>query len=75
MTFKDFIDNYNYQIERDRLNNNRENLENRIITKYKLKESIKTKFKNLGAEDLADDIIKYIDILLNEDSYDNNRKD
>lgn len=65
MTFKDFIDNYNYQIERDRLNNNnRENLENRIITKYKLKESIKAKLKNLGAEDLADNIFEYIDILL-----------
>lgn len=49
-----------------RIKESRKDLENRIIAKYKLKESIKTKFKNLGAEDLADDIIEYIDLLLNK---------
>ncbi len=44
----------------------RKDRKNRIIAKYKLRESIRAKFKNLGAEDLADDIIEYINLLLNE---------
>lgn len=42
----------------------KKNLEDKIIAKHKLKESIKAKLKNLGAEDLADNIFEYIDILL-----------
>lgn len=45
-------------------NTSKKNLEDKIIAKHKLKESIKAKLKNLGAEDLADNIFEYIDILL-----------
>lgn len=38
--------------------------EERIINIYKLKESIKARFKKIGDEDLADDIIEYINYLL-----------
>lgn len=47
-------------------NTSKKNLEDKIIAKHKLKESIKAKLKNLGAEDLADNIFEYIDILLDE---------
>ena len=50
------------------------NLEEKIIAKYKLKESIKARFKKIGDEDLANDIIEYINLLI-KDNYDNSRKD
>lgn len=41
--------------------------EERIIAKYKLKESIRAKFRKLGAEDLAEDLFEYINELTNNE--------
>lgn len=44
----------------------RKEKEQRIIAKYKLKESIRAKLSKLGAEDLADDIFEYINLIKEE---------
>lgn len=45
----------------------KEEREQKVINKYKLEESIRTKLRKLGVEDLVDDIKEYINLIKEEE--------